>query len=127
LPTEDPKPKDKEEAYRKYLRYSQAGLQFFAAVTLFTLAGHWLDRQLGTTPLFILLGLALGFGGGFYSLYRELFVEKAPKTPSRRERERVDKAGGRSPAAEGSREGVGRFREKTAKEEIVEDKDGKND
>jgi len=49
------------------------GLQFFIAVGLFTFAGVWLDGRLGTGVLFTLLGLALGFGGGFYALYRDLY------------------------------------------------------
>jgi len=54
------------------------GLQFFVAVVLFTLAGVWLDGRLGTRVLFTLLGLALGFAGGFYAMYRDLYPRDRP-------------------------------------------------
>ena len=62
----------------KYLRYSHVGLQFFLAIALGTGAGIWLDGRFGTGVIFTLLGLALGFIGGFLVLYREVFPEKAP-------------------------------------------------
>ena len=61
-----------------YLRYSHLGMQFFVAVALFTGFGLWLDRILGTVVVFTLLGLALGFGGGTYSIYKAIFGEKRP-------------------------------------------------
>jgi F0F1-type ATP synthase assembly protein I len=57
----------------KYLRYTYLGTQFFVTVGLPVFLGVWLDRTLGTTPLCVLLGLALGFGVGVYSLHQELF------------------------------------------------------
>ena len=32
-------------------------------------AGYFVDRVLGTLPLFLLLGLGLGFAAGLYYLY----------------------------------------------------------
>lgn len=62
-----------------------AGLQFALAVVLFVFAGQWLDRKLGTTPLMVLLGLFVGAGGAFYSLYRRLMAAQAdPSDPPRR-------------------------------------------
>lgn len=70
-------PRDPEESQSsvlaKYLQYSYVGLQFFLSIAIFTGGGIWLDRWLGTVVLFTLLGLALGFAGGLYSLYREVF------------------------------------------------------
>lgn len=57
----------------RYLRYSHLGLQFLIAVGLPTWLGIWLDRRWGTTVLFTLLGLALGFTAGIFSIYAELF------------------------------------------------------
>lgn len=62
-----------KDPLQKYLRYSHLGMQFFLSVALFTAGGLWLDRKLGTLVLFTLLGLAIGFGGGTYCLYGELF------------------------------------------------------
>jgi len=39
-------------------------------------AGNWLDGRLGTKPLFVLLGVFLGFGGGFWSMYSRLVVRR---------------------------------------------------
>jgi len=32
----------------------------------------WLDRKLGTSPFMLILGVFVGAGAGFYSLYRAL-------------------------------------------------------
>ncbi len=73
--------KDEEREHStlaKYLRYSYVGIQFFLSVGLFTAGGIWLDRRLGTVVLFTLVGLALGFAGGLYTLYREVFLGRDP-------------------------------------------------
>ena len=70
LPAEDP---ERRSPLSRYLRYSHVGIQFFVAVVLFTVLGVWLDSRLGTGVLFTLLGLALGFGGGFYAMYRDIY------------------------------------------------------
>ena len=59
-----------------YLRYSGAGLQFFAAVGLCTLLGWWLDERMGLSPVFLIAGAFFGFLAGFYTLYMELFGRK---------------------------------------------------
>ena len=48
------------------------GLQFILPVGLFTWGGIWLGRKLDLEVLFVLLGLALGFAVGFWSLYKEI-------------------------------------------------------
>jgi F0F1-type ATP synthase assembly protein I len=35
-------------------------------------AGQWLDRKLGTAPWMLMLGVFLGAGASFYSMYRKL-------------------------------------------------------
>ncbi len=50
------------------------GLQFAVSILLFVFAGQWLDRRLGTGPLFLVLGVFLGAGGSFYSMYRKLMA-----------------------------------------------------
>ncbi|MCB2210996.1 AtpZ/AtpI family protein [bacterium] len=42
----------------------QAGLTLALSVVLFTLGGRWLDAQLGTSPLFLIVGTLWGAGGG---------------------------------------------------------------
>ncbi len=51
------------------------GLTIGVATALFAWGGNWLDDRLGTSPLFVLLGAFLGFGGGFYSMYARLVMK----------------------------------------------------
>ncbi len=37
-----------------------------------TAGGFFMDRMLGTLPLFLLLGLGIGFGGSLYYVYLAL-------------------------------------------------------
>lgn len=48
------------------------GLQFVASVVVFLYLGQWLDRRLGTAPWLLLVGVFVGAGGSFYSIYRRL-------------------------------------------------------
>lgn len=56
-----------------------AGMQFVVSILVFVYAGQWLDRKFGTEPLWLLVGLFLGAGGSFASLYRRLMA--AQSTP----------------------------------------------
>jgi F0F1-type ATP synthase assembly protein I len=53
-------------------RYSGYGLALGATVAFFTWVGMKLDVRLGTSPLFVILGGALGFGGGMYRLIHDV-------------------------------------------------------
>ena len=64
--------KKKAEAFAEIGPYSSLGIQFAVTILLFLAGGWWLDGQLATTPLFILLGTLLGTVAGFYKLYRTL-------------------------------------------------------
>ena len=63
----------------RYLRYSHLGLQFLLSIGVPTGLGIWLDRVAGTKVLFTLVGLVLGFTGGIYSLYGELYGRRNGK------------------------------------------------
>jgi len=52
--------------------FAGIGLQLAGSIILFVFAGQWVDRRLGTGPLFLILGVFLGAGGSFYSMYRKL-------------------------------------------------------
>ena len=69
----EPDKKDQESSLVRYFKYSHLGLQFLLAVGLPTALGIWLDRRWGTKALFTVLGLALGFTAGIYSIYGALF------------------------------------------------------
>lgn len=49
-----------------------AGVQIAVSILLFLFAGRWLDARLGTSPWLLLLGVFVGFGASFYSIYRRL-------------------------------------------------------
>ena len=55
--------------------YAGLGLQFALAILLFTFLGQWLDRRFGTEPWLLLIGVFVGAGGGFYSIYRKLMAD----------------------------------------------------
>jgi len=56
--------------------YLDLGLRFALSIALGVYLGYWLDSKLSTTPLFILLGLALGATSGFLTIYRAAFPSK---------------------------------------------------
>lgn len=51
-------------------RGMQSGFELAVAVITFTFIGVWLDRWLDVKPLFMLLGLIIGFAAGMWNLYR---------------------------------------------------------
>jgi F0F1-type ATP synthase assembly protein I len=55
-----------------YARYAGLGLQFGLTVVLLALGGYWLDTRAGTLPLFLLVGVFLGFLGATISLVRHV-------------------------------------------------------
>lgn len=58
-----------------------AGMQFVVSILVFVYAGQWLDRKFGTEPLWLLVGLFVGAGGSFISLYRRLMAAQSPPRP----------------------------------------------
>lgn len=86
--------KEDERPLAEYLRYSHLGVQFLLAVGVPTGLGIWADRSWGTKVLFTLLGFALGFTVGVYSIYGELF-------------KRTDRKPGRGPPGKRPGDGAG--------------------
>jgi F0F1-type ATP synthase assembly protein I len=54
--------RDQQVLWRLAGRYSAVGIEITVAVVLGTLGGVWADRHFGTAPVFLCLGLAVGFG-----------------------------------------------------------------
>lgn len=52
-----------------YARFFSLGFTFVFTIGALTAAGYFLDRLLGTLPLFLLAGLVLGFAGSLYRVY----------------------------------------------------------
>jgi F0F1-type ATP synthase assembly protein I len=50
--------------------FSEIGLVLLVTILGGTLGGYWADTQLGTLPVFVLVGLALGMAGGAIAVNR---------------------------------------------------------
>jgi F0F1-type ATP synthase assembly protein I len=69
MPSTDPQRKN---ASGEYARYVGLGFTFVFIIAVFTVGGYLLDRLLGTLPLFVLLGLFVGFVGALVYLFMTL-------------------------------------------------------
>ena len=54
--------------------YVGLGLQFALSMLLFLYVGQWVDRKLGTAPLFLIVGVFAGAGAAFYHIYQKLMA-----------------------------------------------------
>jgi F0F1-type ATP synthase assembly protein I len=50
--------------------FSEIGLVLLVTTLAGVLAGYWLDREIGTLPLFVLIGFAVGLAAGSVAIYR---------------------------------------------------------
>lgn len=50
--------------------FSEIGFVLLFTVLAGTLAGYWLDQRLGTTPIFVLVGFAIGGLSGAIGCWR---------------------------------------------------------
>jgi ATP synthase protein I len=57
-------------------KYMGLGLQFGGSIVLFMFGGLWLDKRLGTSPLFLIIGVFGGAAAAFYSMYRKLMADQ---------------------------------------------------
>jgi F0F1-type ATP synthase assembly protein I len=57
-------------------KYAGIGIQFAVSLLLFLFVGQWLDRKLGTSPIFLMIGVFVGAGAAFYSMYRKLMADQ---------------------------------------------------
>ena len=55
-----------------YVGFLSLGFTLIAIIGALTAAGFFMDRLLGTMPLFLLLGLVGGFVAGLFYVYRAL-------------------------------------------------------
>jgi ATP synthase protein I len=55
-----------------YARLFGVGFAFIVIIGVLTALGYFVDRILGTLPLFLIVGLGLGFAGALYNVYRAL-------------------------------------------------------
>ncbi len=50
--------------------FAGLGIQFAVTIVVFAFAGIWLDRRLGTSPVFVIILVLGGAGLGFWTMYR---------------------------------------------------------
>jgi F0F1-type ATP synthase assembly protein I len=62
--------------YQQVLSLSHLGVMFFMIVGGSIFLGWKVDEWLGVSPVGILLGLLIGFAGGFYYLFVTLFTSE---------------------------------------------------
>jgi ATP synthase protein I len=55
-----------------YARLFGVGFTFILTLGVPAVVGFFVDRLLGTLPLFLLVGLGIGFAGGLYYVYQAL-------------------------------------------------------
>jgi ATP synthase protein I len=55
-----------------YARFLGLGFAFILVLGVLATVGFFVDKLLGTLPLFLLVGLGLGFAGGLYYVYLAL-------------------------------------------------------
>ena len=66
--------------------FAGISLQFALTIFVFSFAGVWLDRRLGTSPWFLIICVFAGAAGGFFSMFRKITAAQ------RRDAERVARA-----------------------------------
>lgn len=62
-------------AARRAGKYAGIGLQFAASIVIFLYAGQFIDRRMGTAPWGLLVGVFVGAGAAFFSMYRRLMAD----------------------------------------------------
>jgi F0F1-type ATP synthase assembly protein I len=67
-------------------RYAGLGLQFAISILVFLYVGQWLDGRFGTKPVFLYLGVFVGAGAAFYSMYRSLMADQRREDEERERR-----------------------------------------
>ena len=66
---------------------SGVAFQFALSLLAFGFIGQWLDKRLGTAPWLLIIGVFVGGGLSFYSMYRKLMAAQARDDAARRERQ----------------------------------------
>jgi ATP synthase protein I len=59
-------------AGNSYARFLYLGFAFILILGIFTMLGFFADKLLGTLPLFLLVGLGIGFAAALYYVFSSL-------------------------------------------------------
>lgn len=80
------------------LAFAGLGFQFAASLVVFYYLGQWLDRRLGTAPVFLLGCVLVGSGAAFYLMYRQSMNAQRRDAAARAARQGAGRApDGRAP------------------------------
>ena len=83
MKNEGNKREPERDSWRETLQYmgliSQVGLGMAASILIAFLIGLFLDRKLGTEPLFTIVGIFGGVGAGFWNAYRLIMRDGAKR------------------------------------------------
>jgi F0F1-type ATP synthase assembly protein I len=50
--------------------FSEIGISLLVTTLIGVLVGRWVDEQLGTLPIFVIIGFLIGAGSGTVMIYR---------------------------------------------------------
>ena len=79
-------PEEKNPANsNQWLAFLNLGWLIVGYMLVFTMGGLWLDRHFHKAPLFILIGVFLGFFGSGYTIY--IAVKKLESSEARKPRQ----------------------------------------
>jgi F0F1-type ATP synthase assembly protein I len=67
--------------------FAGLGIQFALAIVVFLFAGQWVDQRFNTNGLFTVVGVFVGAGGAFYSMYRKISAAQKQDDEERRARQ----------------------------------------
>jgi len=59
-----------ERAWGYFALFSEIGLVLLVTVLVGVLGGYWVDQQLRTLPIFVLVGLFVGLAAGARAVYQ---------------------------------------------------------
>lgn len=63
---------DEPSSWRSLGMLASVGITFVVATAGATIGGYFVDRWLGTTPWFTLIGIGVGVAAGFRDLFRSI-------------------------------------------------------
>ncbi len=59
-----------EKKFLNFAKASSIGLSLIFSITVFIVIGYFIDKKSGTFPLFSIIGLIFGMGGGFWLVFK---------------------------------------------------------
>ena len=72
MPPEKEPRKQQDETWKNLAFVSSSGITLVALSAAGLVAGRLIDAWLGTAPVFVLILFAVGTGGGFYRMFRDI-------------------------------------------------------